>query len=89
MSVAITTALEQGNLAPLPYTLRDMANDPVGLLDALGIPQAHIVGISIGGVIGQLIAIDHPQHTLSLTSLMADSGNPLCRPTACSARDLT
>ena len=56
--------------------LRDMANDAVGLLDALGIPQAHIVGISSGGVIGQLVAIDHPQHTLSLTSLMADSGNP-------------
>jgi pimeloyl-ACP methyl ester carboxylesterase len=75
-SAAITTALEQGNVAPLPYTHSDMANDAAGLLDALGIPQAHIVGISMGGAIGQLVAIDHPQHTHSLTSRMADSGNP-------------
>jgi pimeloyl-ACP methyl ester carboxylesterase len=73
---AIGEALEAGEPAPMPYTLQDMADDAVGLLDALGIQQAHIVGISMGGAIAQLIAIDYPQRTLSLTSLAADSGNP-------------
>ena len=72
---AITAALEQGTPAPIPYTLRDMANDAVGLLDALGIEQAHLVGISMGGNIAQLVAIDHPQRVLSLTSIGADSAN--------------
>ena len=72
---AITAALEQGTPAPLPYTLRDMANDAVGLLDALGIAQAHLVGISMGGNIAQLVAIDHPQRVRSLTSIGANSAN--------------
>ncbi len=75
-SAAIAKAFQEGKPIPLPYTLRDMANDAVGLLDALGIRQAHIAGVSMGGGIAQLIAIDHSQHTLSLTSMMADSGNP-------------
>lgn len=53
-----------------------MAQDAVGLLDALGIQQAHIVGISMGGAIAQLVAIDYPERTLSLTLIAADSGNP-------------
>jgi pimeloyl-ACP methyl ester carboxylesterase len=73
---AIGRALEAGEPAPLPYTLQDLALDAIGVLDALGIQQAHIVGISMGGAIVQLIAIDHGDRTLSLTSLMADSGNP-------------
>jgi pimeloyl-ACP methyl ester carboxylesterase len=72
---AITAALEQGTPAPLPYTLRDMANDAVGLLDALGIEAAHLVGISMGGNIAQLVAIDYPQRVRSLTSIGADSAN--------------
>ncbi len=75
-SAAIAKAFQEGRAAPLPYTLRDMANDAVGLLDALGIRQAHVAGVSMGGGIAQLIAIDHPRRTLSLTSMMADSGNP-------------
>lgn len=75
-SAAIAKAFQEGKAAPLPYTLRDMADDAVGLLDALGIRQAHIAGVSMGGGIAQLVAIDHPRHTLSLTSMMADSGNP-------------
>jgi pimeloyl-ACP methyl ester carboxylesterase len=73
---AIGRALEAGEPVPLPYTLQDMAKDTVGLLDALDIQQAHLVGVSMGGAIAQLVAIDYPERTLSLTSLMADSGNP-------------
>src|SRR5512137_89101 len=59
-----------------PYTLDDMASDTVGLLDALGIGQAHVVGASMGGMIGQLIAARYPARVLSLTSIMSNSGNP-------------
>ncbi len=61
---------------PLAYTLGDMAEDAVDLLDALGIEAAHVVGASQGGAVAQLIAIHDPDHVLSLTSLMAGSGNP-------------
>lgn len=56
------------------YTLHDMAKDTVGLLDALGIEKAHIVGASMGGMIAQIIAAVYPQRTLSLTSIMSTSG---------------
>jgi len=58
------------------YTLDDMADDAAGLLDALGIDKAHIVGASMGGMIAQLFAIRHPQKTLSLCSIMSTTGNP-------------
>lgn len=73
---AVTQALQSGEPAPLPYTLSDMAQDAVALLDALDIDQAHIVGASMGGAIAQLVAIDHAQRVRSLTLLMSDSGNP-------------
>jgi pimeloyl-ACP methyl ester carboxylesterase/heat shock protein HslJ len=73
---AIGQALTEGKPAPLPYTLQDMARDAVGLLNALDVEHAHIAGISMGGNIGQYIAIDFPERTLSLTTMMADSGNP-------------
>jgi pimeloyl-ACP methyl ester carboxylesterase len=60
----------RGELHPA-YTLDDMAADAVGLLDALGIEAAHIVGASMGGFISQLIAINHPERVLSLTSIMS------------------
>ena len=56
------------------YTLDDLADDAVGVLDALHIPAAHIVGASMGGFIAQLVAINHPEHTLSLTSIMSGPG---------------
>jgi pimeloyl-ACP methyl ester carboxylesterase len=59
----------------VPYTLEDMANDVVGLLDALSIPQAHIVGASMGGMIGQLVCIQAPERARSFTSIMSSSGN--------------
>ena len=58
----------------LPYTLDDMANDVVGLLDALNIESAHIVGASMGGMIAQLVAGHFPFRVLSLTSIMSTSG---------------
>lgn len=60
----------------VPYTLADMADDAAGLLDALGIPAAHIVGASMGGMIAQHIAFSHPEKVLSLTSIMSTTGNP-------------
>ena len=59
-----------------PYTLDDMAGDGVSLLDALGIPQAHICGMSMGGMIAQTIAIRHPSRVLSLISVYSTTGNP-------------
>jgi pimeloyl-ACP methyl ester carboxylesterase len=59
-----------------PYTLDDMAGDAVGVLDALGVGTAHIVGASMGGMIAQLIAINHPERALSLTSIMSTAGGP-------------
>jgi pimeloyl-ACP methyl ester carboxylesterase len=59
-----------------PYTLRDMANDCVGLLDALKIERAHLVGASMGGAIGQELAIHHPQRMHSFTSIMSTTGSP-------------
>ena len=58
----------------VPYTLDDMAADTVGLLDALDIKSAHIVGISMGGMISQLVAGLYPDRVLSLTSIMSKTG---------------
>lgn len=60
----------------VPYTLGDMAADGIGLLDALGIDKAHVVGASMGGMIVQLMAATHPERTLSMTSIMSSSGKP-------------
>lgn len=72
----IGAALRHGTQLEVPYTLEDMAADSVALLDALAIPAAHIVGISMGGAIAQIIAATQPARTLSLTCLMASSGRP-------------
>lgn len=58
-----------------PYTLDDMAGDVAGLMDRLGIAQAHIVGASMGGMIAQVLTAKFPQRVLSLTSIMSSSGN--------------
>ncbi|WP_423141517.1 alpha/beta fold hydrolase [Parablastomonas sp. CN1-191] len=72
----------------LPYRLSDMAADAVGLLDALGVARAHIVGASMGGMIAQLVAATYPGRVLSLTSIMSTTGGrrlPPPRPAALAA----
>lgn len=69
-------ALLQGKSVNPPYTLDDMAQDAAALLQALAIPSAHVVGASMGGMIAQLLAIHHPQHVRTLTSIMSTTGNP-------------
>lgn len=64
----------------IPYTLADMADDAIGLLESLGIGAAHIVGASLGGMVAQLVAANHPERCLSLTSIMSSSGAPLLPP---------
>lgn len=61
-------------MPPVPYTLSDMAADAVGLLDALDIADAHIVGASMGGMIVQTMAIEHAQRVRSMTSIMSMTG---------------
>ena len=65
-----------GDTSSASYTLSDMAGDSVGLLDALGIASAHLVGASMGGCIAQTIAIEHPRRVRSLTSIMSTTGDP-------------
>ena len=59
-----------------PYTLSDMALDGIGLLDHLGIEKAHVVGASMGGMIAQSIAFEHPDRAKSLVSIMSTTGAP-------------
>ncbi len=66
----------QGEKIATPYTLDDMADDAVGLLDALGIRKAHICGMSMGGMIAQTIVIRHPSRVRSLVSIYSTTGNP-------------
>ena len=66
--------LKMGLSPNAPYTLQNMADDAVGVLDALGIDRAHVVGLSMGGMIAQRVALSAPQRVASLTSIMSSSG---------------
>ncbi|UVW30396.1 alpha/beta fold hydrolase [Massilia sp. H6] len=57
-----------------PYCLDDMANDAIGVLSALGVARAHVVGVAMGGMVAQILAARFPQRVLSLTSIMSSSG---------------
>jgi len=71
------------------YTLHDMAADACGLLNYLCVPRAHIIGVSMGGMVSQIFAARYPQRTLSLTSIMSSSGKPgLPGPTPAARRIL-
>jgi len=64
-----------GDVSSAAYTLYDMADDAAALLEDLGIPAAHIVGASMGGMIAQALAIRHPDRVLSLCSIMSTTGD--------------
>ena len=72
----VVAAVRAGETPDIPYTLADMASDGIGVLDALGIERAHVMGISMGGMIVQQMAINHPDRLISVTSIMSTTGNP-------------
>ncbi len=72
--------LLQGEKVKPPYTLDDMGDDAVALLDALNVPKVHVCGMSMGGMIAQTIAIRHPERVLSLISIYSTTGNPQVPP---------
>jgi len=74
--LAMLRAQMQGEIVQAPYTLRDMADDAAGVLDAVEVESAHIVGASMGGMIAQEMAIRHPERVRTLTSIMSSTGNP-------------
>ena len=85
---AIVGAMMSGQTPEVPYTLSDMAADAAALLDALGISEAHVVGGSMGGMIAQLVAVNHPERVKSLTSIFSTTGNrdlPPAKPEAMAA----
>lgn len=70
-----------GRTSPVPYTLVDMADDAVSLLDYLQIDDAHVVGASMGGMIAQEVALRHPERLLTLTSIMSTTAPNVGPPT--------
>ena len=72
----VVMAAMMGDTPPeVPYTLSDMAADAAGVLDHLNIEKAHIIGASMGGMIAQTFALEHPQRTQSLVSIMSVTGD--------------
>lgn len=74
--VRMTLMSKLGLTPRVPYTLRDMAADAIGLLDALDIDRAHIVGASMGGMIAQHVAANYAERCLSFTQIFSTTGNP-------------
>jgi pimeloyl-ACP methyl ester carboxylesterase len=72
----VLQAIIAGEPVEVPYTLSAMAADGMGLLTHLGIDRAHIAGVSMGGMIVQMMAIEHPDRVLSLCSIMSSPGHP-------------
>jgi pimeloyl-ACP methyl ester carboxylesterase len=68
-------AITAGDAATVPYLLADLAADAAGLLTALDVPRAHVVGASMGGMIAQQLTIDHPDRVASLCSIMSTTGD--------------
>jgi len=77
---AVMEAQSLGQPPTVPYTLEDMAKDAIGLLDALDIGSAHVVGLSMGGMIGQIMAYRFPERVRSFTSIMSTTGDPSLPP---------
>jgi pimeloyl-ACP methyl ester carboxylesterase len=78
----VLTAVMSGQDASklVPYTLTAMAADSAGLLDAIGVDRADVLGVSMGGMIGQLMALDHPHKVRKLIPVMTTSGDPMLPP---------
>ena len=74
--MAAMAAHQQGQPVAAPYTLSDMAADAVGLMDALKLEKAHVCGLSMGGMIAQVMAIEYPWRVLSLISMESTTGDP-------------
>ena len=72
----INAAYSRGETPEVPYTLKDMAGDAIGVLDALNIDKAHVCGASMGGMIAQVLAYEYPSRVQSLTLIMSTTGNP-------------
>jgi pimeloyl-ACP methyl ester carboxylesterase len=73
---AVVRALSAGEPPDVPYTIDDMAGDAIAVLDRLGIERSHVMGVSMGGMIVQQLAIAHPDRLLSMTSVMSTTGDP-------------
>src|SRR5688500_3078212 len=69
-SIPRTMVMRRIGLTKSAYTLSDMARDALGVLDTVGVERAHLAGVSMGGMISQTIALEHPSRALSLTSIM-------------------
>ena len=78
--MAAMAAHQQGQPVGAPYTLSDMAADAVGLMDALKLEKAHVCGLSMGGMIAQVMAIEHSRRVLSLISMESTTGDPTLPP---------
>jgi len=78
--MAAMAAYQQGLPVDAPYTLSDMAADAVGLMDALKLEKAHVCGLSMGGMIAQVMAIEYPRRVLSLISMESSNGDPTLPP---------
>ena len=76
LGAMMAAATSGGEMPAAPYTLSEMAADGIGLLDHLGVAQAHVMGASMGGMIVQVMAIEHPERLLSMTSVMSMPGDP-------------
>ncbi len=77
---AVFARAASGRPIDVPYVLNDMARDAIGLLDAIGVERAHIIGTSMGGMIAQIIAAEHKERVRSLVSIMSTSGDPNLPP---------
>ena len=72
----VAKAVREGRRPEVPYFLSDMAADAAGVIEGLGFGSAHVVGASMGGMIVQMLAAEHPHRVRSMTSIMSTTGNP-------------
>lgn len=84
----VAAAVAAGRAPQVPYLLADMARDAVAVLDALEVERAHVMGLSMGGMIVQQLALDHPHRLRSMTSVMSSTGDPDVGQASAEARAL-